>query len=227
MRARELFALTLIAMVMLACGGSTKEASASGEASEEGNAMTQLEAMSADLTAKMDAAKAPIDKVDPLVSDLQALPGKLSISASDFNAACTATIETGQVQVSAELTADVEAKAEIESVLTQLQTLTTELKATPDNAQALLEAAGTAAAKLPTLASEVTAECEAKIKAPLGVTEEAKAAAQEQLNALPTVQESITSQIENAKSLSTELPQMATEALGKITAALSASTPEA
>lgn len=214
---KRVWVLILLGAMTMACGGGSVSAEAGGES--DVSAMEKLEGMSADLKTKMETAKAPIDKVDPLVTDIQALPGKLSISEVALKAACIATLETGQINLTGELAANADAKAEIEGVLTQLQTLKADLEATPDNAKILMTTAGDALAKLPVLASEVTTQAQAKISAPIGVTAEAKAEAQAQLDSLETVKADISVQIESAQSLSSDLPQMATEAMTKLTGA--------
>ena len=215
-----LWGLILFGATMMACGGGTKNAEAGGEA--DVSAMQELEGMSADLKTQMETARAPIDKVDPLVTDVQAMPGNLGISDAELRAACMATLETGQINLSGELATNAEAKAEVESLLNQVQTLKADLMATPDNAKALLTTAGEATAKLPVLASKASSEAQAKINAPVGVTAEAKAEAQAQLDSLETVKADIATQIDSAKALSSELPQMATEAMAKLTAAFTA-----
>ena len=222
MRARDLGLFLLTVATAFACGGG-KEAKSADDAKEDVSPMDELEAMSTELETKYDEAKAPVDQVEPLVADIQALPGKLNISPSDFNAACSATVENGQVTVSVELSADVQAQAEIEAVLTKLTTLVADLKATPDRAQELVALAASSTARLPVLATEVTTKAQAKLAAPIGVSAEAKAAAQAELDKLAGVQEGISLKIQDTQTLAQELPQMATEAMAKLTAAFAAS----
>jgi hypothetical protein len=208
----------VFAMAAAACGGSKGESKSSEDAKEKVPAMDQLKGLSVELQAQLDALMAPINEIDALVAQITSMPQRLNLNASELMGMCKATVDGGQVQLSANINADAMAKAEVEGVLAKLKGIVDGLKAIPQNTGALASKAAEALVKVPTLG--VAAQTEATVKStnPFSKPEE-KAKAQADLQSLAQIQADVQGTIQQVQQQVMGLPALATGALAKLTAA--------
>jgi hypothetical protein len=213
---RIVFVLALTA-IAAACGGGKGEVKSSADASVDLSAMDQLKGLSTDLQAQLNALMSPITEVDALVNDITSLPSRVGVNASSLLTSAKATVDSGQISLSADLNVDATAKAEIDRVFGHLQAVVAGLKAIPANAQALATKAGEALVKLPALATKVTAEANVKVSNPFAKPEE-KAQAAADLQSLAQVQADVQGTIQQVQQQIMSIPALATSALAKLSA---------
>jgi hypothetical protein len=181
------------------------------------SSMDQLRGLAAGLEGQLNALMAPINEVDTMVTYVAEMPGRLGIDAGSLLSSAKATMDSGQISLSADLTSDAAVRAEIENVFLRLRWIVDGLKALPDNAQALAVKVGEALVKVPVLASKVTAEANVKAANPFAKPE-VKAQAQADLQSLAQVQTDVRSSIQQVQQQIAGLPGLATQALAKLTA---------
>jgi DNA repair exonuclease SbcCD ATPase subunit len=210
--------VVVLAIAAAACGGSKGDASGSAEAKVDLSAMDQLKGLSADLQAQLDALMAPINEVDALVEQITSMPQRLNVNASALMGMAKATVDGGQVAISADFTADAAVRAEVEGVLGRLKAIVDGLKAIPENPKALAAKAAEAIVAVPALGAKVTAEANVKISNPFAKAEE-KAQAQADIQSLAQVQSDVQGSIQQIQQKIMELPGLATSALAKLAAA--------
>jgi hypothetical protein len=211
-------AILAVALAAISCGGSGKgETKTAADATVDLSAMDQLKGLSTGLQAQLDALMAPINEVDGLVGDITSMPSRLGVNASSLLSSAKATVDGGQISVSADLNVDAAVKAEIDNVLARLQAVVAGLKAIPSNAQALAAQAGEALLKLPALGTKVSAEANVKIGNPFAKPEE-KAQAQADLQSLAQVQADVQGAIQQVQQQIMSIPALATSALAKLSA---------
>jgi hypothetical protein len=212
-------AVLWIAIAAAACGGGKGSSNASGrtEAQADLSAMDQLKGLSADLEGQLNALMAPITEVDTMVSYVAEMPARLGIDMGSLVSSAKATMETGQISLSVDLTSDAAVRAEIENVFLRLRWIVDGLKAMPQNAKALATKAGEAIVKVPVLATRVTAEANVKVANPFAKPE-VKAQAQADIQSLAQVQAEVQKSIQDVQQQIMGLPALATKALAKLTA---------
>lgn len=215
-----LFAATA-ALLALGCA-KTQTGSTAADGDSAMAPMDELKNVQVELQTQLDAIVAPINSVDELIADFNAIAADAQLDA-EFNAAATASLDGGEVIMSAEMTATLDANAELkekmDAFLAKVKEMGASLKATPDKATALLTACGEAAAKVPALSAKVTASANAKAANILNKTAAAEGKAE--LAALSDVEAAVNASIEDVKSQATELPAQGAAALAKLTAAFS------
>ncbi len=210
-------AVMLAAFLVAGCGGGEKDAKDGDDANADLEPIDQLKAVSTDLQAGVDDLMAPINEVDALIENVTSLPAKLNIDAKTFMGMVSATADSGEISIQADLDITVEAKAEVEACLTQVQTIIAGLKATPEKVKVLTVKVAEATAKVPMLAAKVTTNAQAKLANPLAKAD-VKVSAQADLDAVVSVQADVEASIEEVKGTITGIPAMAAEALAKLTA---------
>jgi len=215
---KNLCAVILLAAAVAACGGKKGDAKASGEAEVKVPAVDQLRGISVGLQQQLGALMAPINEVDQLIAYVTGMPQRLGVSASALLGSAKATMDSGQVQISADLTADAAIRAEVEGVIVRLKAITDGLKAIPQNAQALAGQAAQALVAVPALGMKAQSELTLKASNPFAKPEE-KAQAQADLQSLAQIQADVQGTIQQVQQQVMGLPAMATGALAKLAAA--------
>ena len=207
------------------CGGGA----ASGEdpktpgakASIELSAMDELKAIPTDLTAEVAALTKPIDDIQAAIDELGALPKKHGLAASELMAMAKGTFDNGKVEVKLKADVSAEAKADVEASLKKLSGAVTALKATPEKVAALTTRLATATAKVPLLASKVTATATAASANPFG-SADAKAKGTADLASVKQVQADAMKSISDVQAKLAGIPAIATSALAKASASFTA-----
>jgi hypothetical protein len=208
----------VFAVAVAACGGGKGEAKTSANAQVDVPAMDQLKGISVDLQANLAALMAPINEVDALIEQVTSMPQRLGVNAKALLGMAKATVDGGQVAISADFSADAAVRAEVEGVIMRLKAIVDGIKAIPQNAQALTVKAGSAMVAVPALGAKVTAESTMKVNNPFGKPEE-KMRAQADLQSLAQVQADVQGTIQQVQQQVMGLPAMATGALAKLAAA--------
>ena len=216
------FAVLVFAVTAAACGGSKGEAKGAADAQAQGQAdvpaMDQLKFISADLQAHLNALMAPINETDALITQITSMPQRLNLNMKSLLGMAKATVDSGQIAISADFNADAMVRAEVEGVLGRLKAIVDGLRAMPQNAQVLTAKAASAMVAVPALGTKVTAEATLKLNNPFGKPE-VKAQAQADLQSLAQVQADVQNTIQQVQQQVMGLPAMATSALAKLTAA--------
>ena len=214
--------LALACPALVACGGGGTEdpKTASSKASLELAPMDELKNIPKELDAEMANVTKPIDEVQKIVDDIGALPQKHGLTKSELVGMAKASFDNGKVAVSFKADVAAEAKAEVEALLKRIVAVTADLKATPDKVAALTKKTATAIAKVPVLATKVSASATATVSNPFGDAA-GKAKAQADLDSVKKVQEDVSKSVSDIQGKITGIPEMATKALAKLTASFS------
>lgn len=217
---KQIIAIILVVVfAAAACNKNKTETATGADATAEAdvNAMEELKGISAELTAQVDLIMSPINEVDTLVDELTQMPAKLNVNAEALMNLCKCSFDGQSVSVDAEFTADAAVKAEVEALLAKIVIIKADLEATPDKVTQLAGLTTESVAKVPVLATKAQTSAQAKLANPFA-KEEDKAQAQADLDAVVSVKADAEASIEDAKAKATELPQLATSALAKLTA---------
>jgi len=211
-----------ICTVLVACGGDKKQtqnqANAAGGAQVELTPMQELQGLSTNLQAGVDALMAPINETQLLIDHIAAMPGRLGIDARSLMGMCSATLQSGQVAFDANISPDAAVQAEVHGVVSRLAHIVAGLKAIPENVKVLGQQAVEATAKAPVLAPQVTASANVTIANPFAKPE-VKAQAQADMNAVNQVQAEVSAKISEVQNTIMGIPTMAADALAKFAAA--------
>lgn len=211
----------LLAIGLVACGGSKTKTNTSADASAQVDIepIDELQGLSSSLQASVDALMQPINDVDGLIDDITSLPTKLNLDAPSLMSMFSAQLSSdGTVEVSADITTDEMARAEIQGILARLKAIVDGLKAIPENTKMVAAQAATAVVRVPALATKVTTSANAKLVNPFGKAED-KAKAQADIQAVAGIQAGVQAQIQDIQAKVTEIPALAASALAKLTAA--------
>lgn len=149
--------------------------------------LAELEGIKVDLDARVAALTQPIDDLQSAIDALATLPKRHGISATDLTVMAKATLDSGKVQLTLNGDVAAEAKADVEAQLTKLAGAISALKQTPERVASLTATLATATAKVPLLASKVTASATATAANPFG-SADSKVKAQADLAAVQQVQ---------------------------------------
>jgi predicted small secreted protein len=210
----------LLTALLAACGGSKGgggDANASGEAKVELTGIQKLEKVSADLQAGIEQLMQPINDVHWVVDQLTSMPARLNIDAKSLMGMAKATMDSGQIAISADLNLAAEAQAEVQALLDRIRAIVAGLQATPERVKLLGAQAAAAMGQVPVLAMGITTAAQAKLANPLA-SAESKAQAQADLQAVVGVQASVEAQIQDVQNKIMGIPALATEALAKLAA---------
>jgi hypothetical protein len=224
MRSRQWGCAVALSLGLVACAGSQAGEEGTTPDGAEVDPMDELKGIQAQLQSDMDALTEPIDRAGELPAKLNALTAELSIDPAKLTGMFSAKLSGTSVEV--DLSADVaaeaaaDAQAKVEALLTELDEIVASLKATPDKVTALGETAISAVAKVTTLGTKITTSAQVALSSPFAKAE-AKAKAQVDIDGVAQIKGDIDAQIEQCKSMGTELPVKATEALASLTAAFS------
>lgn len=215
---------SVLSLSAVACGGTANQESktATTKASLELEPIDELKAIPADLDADVKGLTKPVDDVQGILDDLEALPKKYKLTKTQLMAMAKASFDSGKVAISADLNVADDAKAEIKSVLERLVAVVSELKATPDKVAALTKKTVAVTAKVPVLATKVTASATTTVSNPFAGAD-AKAKAQANIDSVKQVQADVSKSVSDVQGKITGIPQMATKALAKITTTIGAS----
>lgn len=215
--------LVLAVACLTGCGGGA----ASGEdpkaptakASLDLSPIDELRAIPDELNAELSSITQPIDDVQSIIDDITNLPKKYGITAADALGMAKTTLDSGKVEVN--LSADsitAEARAEIESILNRLNGVVVSLKATPDKVTSLSTKTMAATAKVPVLASKISASASLAASNPFA-SAESKAQAKADILAVAKAQADVRKSVQDVQAKVMGVPSMATNALAKLTAA--------
>jgi hypothetical protein len=215
-------------VLVVGCGGGVEEIerarspeSANGDqpAALEQTPMEELQSIPRDLKAQVAGLTKPIDDVQKVIDQIGSIPKRYGINAGDMIAMANATFQSGQVKlnVGADISAD--AKAEIETALKTLKNAVAGLKATPNKVAALTANLVAQATKVPVLVTKVTAKATVTASNPFA-SADAKANAQADIQNAKQAADEIMKLVSETQAKVTGIPAMATDALGKLTAAL-------
>lgn len=158
-----------------------------------------------------------------VLDDLAKLPQKHGLKATDIASMAKATFDSGKVSVTLDADVGAEAKADVEASLTKLAEAVTALKSTPDRVAALTKKTAAATARVPILASKITASATATVSNPFGDAA-GKAKAQADLDGVKQVQADVMKSVSEVQTKIVELPKLATNALAKLSASFSGAT---
>lgn len=220
MRFISSFACLALALPLsvVACGGGQKEPASASTTSADLSPMDELSALPKSIDADVQSLTKPIDDVDAVVERITSLPKRHNLNAAEITQMAKATCDGGKVDVQLKGDVSAEAKAEVEAALKQLAQVVTDLKATPEKAAALGKTLVAATAKVPVLATKVSAGATATLSNPFGSAED-KAKAQASVDSLEKVKADVQKSISDAQAKVAGVPALATTALGKLTAA--------
>lgn len=201
---------------LVACGGGNASGNTTTTAASSMTPMQELSAMPKELHADLEALTKPIDELDATISKITSFPERHKVNAAAILGLAKARVDGKKIELSADVKLDAEAKAELDAALDGLEKAVVALKATPENAAALGKKAVAVTAKLPVLATRISTEANAKAANPFA-SAESKASAQADLANVQKVQAEVEGEVKNVQAKVTELPQLATKALAKLT----------
>lgn len=209
--------LVFVAMSVACATGCGGGANAKGAQSAESNvsAMDQLQAIPTGLEHDVAELTQPIDEVQAVIDDLTSLPKRHGIAAGDMAKMCKATFDSGTVNVQMSGDISAEARAELEASLKHLANIVSGLKATPNKVATMGKNLVAATAKLPVLATRVTAEASVAAGNPFASADK-RAKASADLKAVEQIQASVSKSISDAQAKIVGLPGQATGALAKL-----------
>jgi hypothetical protein len=214
MKLGMLSAVVVSVALVTGCGGGAQNGGAKS-AKVEVSPMDELKAIPKDLDGEIAALTKPIDEVQFVIDDVTSIPKRHGVSAGDMAAMSKLAFESGTVKFKANTEVSAEAQKEIESALTRLANVATALKATPGRVASLTKRIVVSSAKLPVLATRVTAQATFTSTNPFGGAE-AKAKAKADLEGVTQVRADVTKSLSEAEAKIVGIPAMATGALGKL-----------
>ena len=218
---RVLVSLVLgVSVLGVACGGSS-DSKPAASAKADVTPLQELQGIPKELNDGVADLTKPIDDTQSVIDQIGALPKKYGFTAGDMAAMCKATINDGTVDVKVNGNVSDDAKAEIKAALEKLKGVVAGLKATPTKVAALTKTAVADTAKVPVLATRVTTEATATSANPFG-SADSKAKAKADLDSVKQVQADVNKSITDVQAKITGIPAMATDALAKLTASLTA-----
>jgi chromosome segregation ATPase len=205
----------------MACGGSDSAKSDTTAASAASHTpMEQLKELPKSLHAELETMTKPLDDLEATIDTLTKFPEKHHVDAASIMALAKARVDGNKLEVSADLKLDEAARAELDTALARLDAVVAGLKATPEHAVALGKKLVTTTAELPVLATRITTEANVKLSNPFAGAE-AKASASKEIQEVTQVQADVKKEIDTAQAKVTELPALATKALGKLAVSFS------
>jgi hypothetical protein len=221
----SVFLLSAATMLLIWGCAKTQTGSTTAEGDNGMAPMDELKNVQVDLQSQLDAIVEPINSVDGLIEEFNSIVAEAELNA-EFNAMATASLEGGEVTMSAEMSVELstnaELKAKIDAFLEKVKEVGVSLKATPDKASTLLASCTEATAKVPALSAKVTASANAKAANILNKDMAAEGKAE--LAALADVENEINAYIEDVKTQATDLPAQGAAAMAKLTTAFAAAT---
>jgi len=199
-------------------GCGAKDPNSAQDAKSDLSPTDQVRATVEDLSKQVDAIAQPVTDVDDVVTTLQQLPKKYGIKPADLKVMAKGAFDGGDITLSASI--DPAAKDDVMALLTKVKGIGTGLKTTPDKVTALLAQLPPTMAKVPVLLGKASASLTAKASNPFGSADD-KAKAKAELAGLDQLKTDTMKKFDDIKAKVTGLPSQASQAMAKITAALS------
>jgi len=212
-----LVAITLVSAPAVIMGCGSKDPNSAEEAKSDKPPQEELKGIADDLNKDIDAIIKPLNDVDQIVKDIDELPKKLGLTASDFKVMAKAAFDGGEIKVSEKVKP--EQKEEVNAFLTRIKDVGTGIREAPSKLQSLGAKLPGAIAKIPLLYAKAQASLQVTANNPFGKADE-KAKAKTDLAELDKIKTDMMSKIEDTKKKVTELPGKATEAGAKMGKAL-------
>ena len=219
MRSIVLSVVVGLSVLGVACGGGNKEAASAESTKADLGPLDELRAIPGDLDVEVKSLTKPIDDTQAVIDKLTSIPKRYGISAGEMAAMAKGTLDNGKVEVKVNGNLAADARAEIEAALKQLGEIVAALKSTPDKVAALTTKLATITAKVPVLATKVSASASATMANPFG-NAEGKATAKADTESLEKVKADVNKSVSDTQAKITGIPAMAAGALGKLTASL-------
>jgi F0F1-type ATP synthase membrane subunit b/b' len=226
-RINTVLMLSLLALP-LSIGGCEKkekgEKTENPDGAAKGDPVEELKATPNKIQAEIDAVLKPIDDAEALMADLESIPARYELSLADFKGmvqANFAVTEAGaEVELSADLSIDADAKAELAATIQQLKDIKVALATTPDRILVATENIAKIGVDSVALAGEVLVTLTGKAKVAMG---DKKAEIDGQIADVMALKDQIPALVKDAQAQLTDLPARAAEIGANFTASFAAS----
>jgi tetratricopeptide (TPR) repeat protein len=216
--------LTASVVLLFGCDVSASgSASAGGTTAPEGPAKPTYERafdefadVPNQMTAQVMWAAEPIDNAILLADEIAALRTELNIDPAAFSGLFTVALSNGQVEIGAVTTVE-ETKVKIEALIAKVKKVGEDLKGVPVRVKTASKAIGGLAMSTPKLMLKATKELGGELAAAVG---DAGVQIQADIDTSKALPETIKTEANKAKSVLTELPAKATQAMTNMMAAI-------
>lgn len=202
--------LLLLSFALTACGAGGKGGSS------EPSSFDKLSGITAELQAQLQETARPISDTDAILTTFAQLPKDLALSTEDYKQFVISAIN-GEMIVPGGV--DEKAKAGLVDFAGKFKTYVLTIKATPDNAQALVIKITEALTTVPVLVGKVEGEAQLTINNPLA-SKSAKDKAQKESTEVKALGDKVTGEVQAILEQAKALPAQTAEALGKFVEAL-------
>jgi hypothetical protein len=213
---RIVVSLAAIATLSLGCAHKSRDTKPPQEETSA-DPMAELEGIPAAIDAEVQLVLEPIHEVDRVLEQVSTMPGRLGIEPKGLRALALASLKDGEVAINLQLST--EARAEVEALLESVRKISVGLRDTPERIAVSTKNIVAQGAKAVALTGKLTVKFQAKMALPF-VSVEEKARLQEQLATVQRIEADVKARVAEAKSTVVDLPARGTEALAKLTAAL-------
>lgn len=195
-------------LALVACGGSKKSSKSGGET----DAFAELQAIPAQVDAKVAGVMSPIDAVDSTLEQLSTLPKKLDISEEQFGELINSALAEQELAIPE--TVQGQNREQLTEFLGNIKSFQQNLIGTPAAAKDLVVELGETSARIPALATEVSTSAAATLANPLASKQEKAQAKQKQTDA-KKLQNEAQARVKSAQDKVGKLPGRATVAMNK------------
>lgn len=196
-------------LALVACGGGKKSSKSGGG---DTDAFAELQAIPAQVDAKVAAVTSPVDTVDEMLEQMKTLPGKLDISEEQFGELINGALSEQEVAIPESVQG--QNREQLTQFLGNVRGFQQNLMGTPAAAKDLLGELGTTSARIPALATEVSTSAAATLANPLASKKDKDAAKQKQTDA-KRLQKEAQARVKSAQDKVGGLPARATVAINK------------
>ena len=204
------------ALFLAGCGA--KGPSTAADAKADLGPVEELRSIVADLDTQVNGIVKPINDIDDVAKSLDDVAHKSGLSPSALKSMAKVAFSGGDVAVTVDVKP--EAKEDVAALLVRIKGIGDGLKATPDKVSALAQSLPGTIARVPASVAKAQAKLTATAANPFG-SADAKAKAQADLADLDKLKTEVMTKVDTVKSTVAGLPAKATQAMAKMTAALS------